>query len=236
MVGPTLIAEFGSSPAPDWKLERWITMAAWAKADAVKVQLFRGSHFPPEEQAAKEALMFPREQYAKFVQLAHAAGLRAGASVFDDEAVHRAADLGDFVKVAAREQRNWELLTAIRLASRHGLRRIVPVYRSISDWNVLQEGDLGLGAFGDVILLTIPQYPARLSAAVVKVLQGSRAFRSMKRAWGWSSHTPGWFDSWLAAKLGAAVIEKHFALTKDDREAGHSLQPAAFRRLKERLP
>jgi sialic acid synthase SpsE len=52
-----------------------------------------------------------------------------------------------------------------------------------------------------------------------------------EQPWGWSSHTRGWLDCWLAAKWGASVIEKHLALSPDDIEAGHSLLPHEFHKM-----
>ena len=45
---------------------------------------------------------------------------------------------------------------------------------------------------------------------------------------GWSSHTRGYLDCVLAARLGAPAIEKHLCLTPSDLEAGHSLGVAKF--------
>lgn len=225
----TLIAEFGSSPAPDWNLENWIETAQWCGADAVKVQLFQFDHFPVKEHAQKAALEFPRHRWEEFVQLAHEYRLLAGASVFDGEAIRLVADHGDFMKVAAREQTNSRLLSQIATYNPKG----IPLYRSVRDPVIVRMA--GLYALGDVILLTIPNYPASLVASLLKVCQAARDFGEMKRAWGWSSHTTGWLDCWLARKLGASVIEKHFALHRTDLEAGHSLQPEALRQLKEHI-
>jgi len=225
----TLIAEFGSSPAPEWNLRAWLEVAQWCGADAAKVQLFLQGHFPVEERDAKRALEFPRRRWADFVQLAHEYRLLAGASVFDREALHMVSACGDFIKVASREEKNSNLLDYIAAHNP----KCLPIYRSVSDPRMLRYG--GAYGLGDVVLATVPRYPVPLARALLAVLNAAHEFREMKRAWGWSSHTTGWLDCWLAARLGAQVIEKHLALNRDDREAGHSLLPDQFRQLKERI-
>lgn len=228
-----IIAELGSSPAPAWDFEHWLERVAFTGAEAVKVQLFRAGHFPLSEQAAKAELEFPRHRWGEFIYRAHAAGLQAGASVFDVDALRQVLEYGDFIKVAAREETNGPLLSAIANENAHAARSLagrhdrLPVYRSVTDPRVVRRGypfDLG-----DVVLLTLPHYPASLSAALLKVCLAASSFRD--RAWGWSSHTPDILDCWLAAKLGAAVIEKHFAMTGTELEAPHSLTPMGFKEM-----
>ncbi len=221
-----VIAELGSSPAPDWDFRYWLEWVACTDAPAVKVQMFHAGHFPLSEQAAKAELEFPRHRWGEFIYHAHDLGLQAGASVFDVDALRQVLEYGDFLKVAAREETNGPLLSAIANENAHATRRL-PVYRSLTDPRVIQRGypfDLG-----DVLLLTIPHYPASLSAALLKVCYAALSFDA--RPWGWSSHTANILDCWLAAKLGAAVIEKHFAITGTEREAAHSLQPMNFREM-----
>ena len=43
----TIIAEWGSGPAPAWDFTAWANATAAAGADAGKVQLWRISHFGP---------------------------------------------------------------------------------------------------------------------------------------------------------------------------------------------
>jgi len=225
-----VIAEIGSSPAPEWDFDRWLDEVVYTGAQAVKVQMFRADHFPASERTAKRALEFPRQRWGEFVYEAHKRGLRAGASVFDEDALRQVLEYGDFIKIAAREQENADLLTTIAM-SHHSAPRQIPIYRSVSDLRILENGfpfDIG-----DVILLTIPHYPTSLSTALVKVCQAALAFDD--RAWGWSSHTPNMLDCWLAAKLGASLIEKHLVIESTDLDAQHSLLPHDFRTMVERV-
>src|SRR3990167_1100699 len=99
-----LVAEFGSSPAPDWDFDLWCSAAAQSGATSCKAQLFRAEHFPLVEHASKHALEFPRARLPEFVAAAHVRGLGCGVSVFDAEAVELAARHCDWLKLAAREQ------------------------------------------------------------------------------------------------------------------------------------
>lgn len=209
----TIIAELGSSPAPDWNFAPWCAAAANAGADAVKVQLFTAEHFPPAEQDAKRRLEFPRGKLIAYKTIAHAYGLSAGASVFDAEAVTLAAQTCDWLKLAAREQFNHSL----RLSCHETNKR---TFRSVSDWR-----DNRLP--NETLLFAIQRYPSPLWLALFEVVKAARRYRKHP-AWGWSSHTTGYLDCTLAARLGASVIEKHLALWPTDLEAGHSLLPAQF--------
>jgi len=222
-----IIAEFGSSPAAyEWELEQWIKAALVSGATSAKVQLFKAEHFPEAEQESKRALEFPRDTLPTAARLAHAHGLEFGASVFDEEAAILAAQHCDFLKLAAREQYNTELIgSCLREANKNNK----PVYRSISDTST----DLYL--LGESFSLskhlqffTVQSYPVNMLRAVFTVLKAAHFFNSRGLRWGWSSHTTGIFDCTLAVKLGAQVIEKHLALSKTDLEAGHSLLPHQF--------
>lgn len=219
-----IIAEFGSSPAADsWPLGEWCYAVQQTGADAVKVQLFRAGHFPEAEQDAKHLLAFPRHLLADFVDTAHYCDLRAGASVFDMDAVRLAAWHCDFLKLAAREQYNKSLTGAV-------LNKPLVVYRSISEFTAYHS------ASRVITLFTVQRYPLPMAHALTAVLRAALWFRAHGvHWWGWSSHSAGALDCVLAARLGAQAIEKHFALSSDDVEAGHSLQPEAFRRMVEAI-
>ena len=121
-----ILAEIGSNvfPFSRDRMEAFVIAASEAGADAVKVQLYRADHFPEHERASKAATEFPRVQFMDFVSMAHAAGLRAGASVFDEDAVDLVAKHGDFIKLATREQDNATLIFASRATGLTVLRSV----------------------------------------------------------------------------------------------------------------
>jgi sialic acid synthase SpsE len=221
---PILIAELGSSPAPEWNFNLWCAIAKRSGATHVKVQLFRAEHFPAAERPAKRALEFPRERLREFVAAAHAHGLQAGASAFDIGAIDQIVSECDFLKLACREMNNAELIThALRYYPR------IPIYRSIDDLSFASSLE------HLVTLFAIQKYPAPLMESVFRVVLMARCAVRADCPWGWSSHTTGDLDVRLAVKLGASVIEKHFCLSPADLEGGHSLTPIRFRKMAERI-
>mgnify|MGYP001588161873 CR=1 FL=1 len=216
-----IIAELGSNPAASgWPMKIYCDAAALAGADAAKTQLFYAEHFPEAERESKHPLEFPRERLAEFVACAHNAGLEAGASVFDADAVALAAKYCDWLKLAAREQSNSDLRGLTILTRK-------TVYRSISNFDNFRV------MWREVPMVTISEYPTPMWKSLLAVIGAEDYFRrrAALRAWGWSSHTRGWWDCALAVRLGASVIEKHICLLHNEIEGGHSLTPADFSRM-----
>lgn len=215
-----IIAEFGSSPRDyEWDFARWCDAAHTVGADMVKVQVFRASHFPPPHDQLKLKDEFPRARLGEFSRAAHTHGLAAGASVFDREAIALVSAHLDFMKLAAREQDNAPLFEAARKSG-------APLYRSISHMET-EPSSTGL-----VTLFAIQKYPAGMAESLLMLtLWKFYNWSRFNGRWGWSSHTRGMLDCILAAKFGAEVIEKHFALSRNDCEARHSLLPHQFARM-----
>jgi len=221
-----IIAEFGSSPAAHgWDFDRWNEGAHAAGANAVKVQLFKAEHFPEDEQDSKRPLEFPRERIAEYMQSARALGLMGGASVFDAEAVGLVAKHCDFIKLAARE---WDNAALNVSAFGAAWIRNKPLFRSQSKF-IFRSGNTTL-----THMFAIQKYPAGMVKSVFALLRAAAFFKAHRVRWGWSSHTRGDLDCVLAARLGAAVLEKHFALGSSDLESGHSLLPHEFSRMVEK--
>ena len=218
-----IIAEIGSSPAPEWDFDVWCRTVAQTGATHVKAQVFIGSHFPPPYDELKRPLEFPRARLAEFARTAHAYGLAVGASVFDSEAVELVARELDFLKLAAREQDNHALISDVMRYY-----ETKPIYRSLSD----VEYASSLEHIHH--LYAVQEYPAGMIRSLYLLRWWCWWSRRAGLAWGWSSHTVSDFDCRLAARLGASVIEKHIAIAPTDIEAGHSLLPEAFGRMVER--
>ena len=210
-----VIAELGSNPEADsWRFAHWCLAARVAGATHVKVQLFRAEHFPPDERDSKRRFEFPRARLADFAGVAREHNLIPGASVFDAEAVELAAEHCDFLKLAAREQFNSDLIAMALSFDK-------PIYRSISSVRAIMKP-----ASNMTTLWTIQHYPTNMARALMMAVVAAYRLRGMR--WGWSSHTRGVLDCVLAARFGAQAIEKHLASSRYDIEAGHSLMPHAF--------
>lgn len=227
---PLIVAEFGSSPAREawdskamayrgWNLEPWCQSAHQVGADAVKIQLWRVEHFPIEEQKRKRRLEFPMDKLSSFVKTAHDLYLLAGASVFDEEAVRLASEHCDFIKLAAREQYNSDLIFKAFSQNKQVMRSVSDLAFRAGHSNTI------------TTLFAVQVYPTPIALALYWLIRFSMHCKRSGYRWGWSSHTRSALDCVVAARLGASVIEKHFALMPEDIEAGHSLLPDAFGRM-----
>jgi sialic acid synthase SpsE len=187
-----------------------VAAAATSGAQAVKVQVFSRSHFPRSEREQKRAVEFPRSHLSVFVKMAHAWGIQAGASVFDEHAVDCCFDAGcDFLKLASREAYNGQLVGLV-------LETQLPVYTSFP-W----PDPLLRRAANETPLICVTEYPT----------WSWPDFGRKADPWGWSSHTPHYQDVLQAVASGASVIEKHFALSPQDPEAAWSLLPQTFKEM-----
>jgi sialic acid synthase SpsE len=225
MTKPFTIAELGSNPAPFTrpKLEMYLQQVRGAGADAVKVQLFKAEHFPPEEQASKKELEFPREHFEWFLDRARFYRLQVGASVFDKDAIDLCVRLGtDFIKLATREQSNWAL-------REHSQTFKGTIFRSI-DFRNRYTYPVGARYPREVTLGCIPQYPTPYNKMLADEMVDKLAWY-LYPPWGWSSHTIGIGDVIVAASLGAKAIEKHFRIFDNDPEATWSLHIAQWTKM-----
>lgn len=192
-------------------LKSLVSAVAETGADALKVQLYLAEHFPTLERGLKKKTEFPRDRFAELVELCHKCNLACGTSVFDEEAVE-IAQRGDFLKIATREEHNFDLVYSCLMTP-------IPVIQSY-DWRD-KYGHLN----GDNFLWMecVPEYPAH-----------SFKIRSLTGL-GWSSHTANDLDVLMAVTRGAVVIEKHIKFSADDYEAGWSLYPDEFKTMVERI-
>jgi sialic acid synthase SpsE len=213
---PYTIAELGSNIHPFTKerITKALVYASVAGADAVKVQLFRADHFPNEERAAKQLLEFPRELFGWFIDRARFYRLQVGSSVFDTDAIDLCTRLGaNFIKLATREQSNLALRS-------HAQTFKGTIFRSI---NFETLGGYEPRLPREVTLGCIPRYPTTFTRKLKSAMLSNLSDHYLSSPWGWSSHSILYDDVYLAAKLGAKVIEKHFKLDDTDLEAGWSL-------------
>src|SRR3989338_224409 len=119
-----------------------------------------------------------------------------------------------------------------------------PFYRSISslefyrDFLFVEEDGYWRGTRNTrnmTQLFAIQEYPAPMWKSLYWLVRAALFFTNRDVAWGWSSHTTGYADCVMAARMGASVIEKHFAMGPQDVEAPHSLLPDEFGKMVERI-
>ena len=210
------IAELGSNIHPFTKnrIELFISYAALAGADAVKVQLFKADHFPNAERAAKQDLEFPRELFGWFLERARFYRLQGGASVFDQDAIDLCKRRGaNFIKLATREQSNFALREYAQTFKK-------TIYRSVN-FETLHAYEPRMPR--EVTLGCIPRYPTTFTHKLQTLMNEKLSSHYLSSPWGWSSHSIQYDDVIMAVRCGASVIEKHFKVSDVDPEARWSL-------------
>lgn len=241
-----IIAEAGSNHDRNLdQAKRLIDVAAEAGADAVKFQTFAADRIvaetktrakyldailPPDKTMSDlfRELELPREWHAELFEHATAAGLDFLSSPFDFEAV----DLLDQLGVKAFKVASYELwhLPLIRDVASRG--RPIICSTGMADMADIQEAVDTVAATGNeqlILLHCVVNYPPPFSDLNL------RAIETMRRAFGvpvgYSDHTPGITAPIVAAALGAAVVEKHYTISRDLPGPDHrfALEPAELK-------
>jgi len=243
---PYIIAEIGVNHDGDaTRALELVDAAAWAGADAVKVQHFeadrlmsRSAKLAAYQRCAGETdpiamlrrLELAPDALADVVALAHARGVHAIASVFSFELVGAAAGLPwDAFKSASPDLINRPLLEALAACGRPlivstGASTIGEVERAV--------GWLDSAARRDrlALLQCVSAYPTPMDQAG---FGGIAALRSIFHGpVGYSDHTESEQSAAMLARAGVRLFEKH--LTHDRAASGPdhgaSLEPGAFAR------
>jgi N-acetylneuraminate synthase len=219
-----VIAEAGSNH--DGKLDqarRLIDVAANARADAVKFQLFRARTLYARSAGQTDYLKLPRAiydiiadlemPYEWLPRLAEHAGERGIlflASVFDEEAADRIDPLVEAYKVASYEMTHLPLITHL---ARKGKPLVISTGTADLDEVAETVGHVrATGGVGLALMQCTAAYPAPLEALNL------RAIPTMKAAFGvpvgLSDHSRDPLVAPMAAvALGANLLEKHFTLS-----------------------
>ncbi len=225
-----IIAEAGSNHDRNLdQAKRLIDVAAEAGADAVKFQTFAADRIVAETATRAKylegilpagktmselfrELELPREWHAELFEHATSAGLDFISTPFDFEAIDLLDDLGvKAFKVATYEL--WHLPLIREVASRGkpiicstGMANMADVQSAVD--TVAATGNEQL-----VLLHCVVNYPPPFADLNL------RAIETMRTAFGvpvgYSDHSPGMTAPIVATALGAAVIEKHFTISRD---------------------
>jgi pseudaminic acid synthase len=241
-----VIAEAGANHNRDLGLAReLVAVAAEAGADAVKFQTYSAetlytkkapsfSYLEPLTDKSTWQLIkeieLPREWQAELAEEARKRSILFMSTPFDRAAVDELEGLGvPAFKIASFEIVDLEL---IRYAASRGKPMILST--GMADYEDIQDA---VGACRDVgnaeivLLQCASLYPAPPER------MNLRAMETMRRAFGTpvglSDHTRGIHVAAAAAALGAAVIEKHFTLSRSLRGPDHpfALEPGELRDL-----
>jgi len=225
-----IIAEAGSNHDRSLdQAKRLIDVAAEAGADAVKFQTFTADRIvaetktrakylddllPPDKTMSDlfRELELPHEWHAALFEHATAAGLDFISTPFDFEAVDLLDDLGVKVfKVASYEL--WHLPLIREVASRG---KPIICSTGMADLADVQDAVDTVAATGNdqlILLHCVVNYPPPFSDLNL------RAIGTLRQAFhvpvGYSDHSSGITAPIVATALGAAVIEKHYTLSRD---------------------
>ena len=225
-----IIAEAGSNHDRNLdQAKRLIDIAAEAGADAVKFQTFTADRIvaetktrakyldgllPPDKTMSDlfRELELPHEWHAALFRHATNAGIDFISSPFDFEAI----DLLDGLGVKAFKIASYELwhLPLIREAASRG--KPIICSTGMADLADVQEAVDTVAATGNtqlILLHCVVNYPPPFSDLNL------RAIETMRRAFGvpvgYSDHSAGITAPIVATALGAAVIEKHYTISRD---------------------
>jgi sialic acid synthase SpsE len=231
-VAQTIIAaEIGSNHGGDPALaEAMVEAAAKAGATAVKFQAFRAETLahpesPYYEELASEAISFSALE--RLVRLARRLGLLAGLTVFDPGGLALAERSGaDYVKISSGDLTFHPL---IRLAARSQAPLVLSTGAAL--WPEAARA-LALAPRPLALLQCASIYPAPFEAVNLAVMD--RWLRAGLPA-GLSDHAPALGASLAAARLGAAMVERHMTIDRGLPGGDNSISslPEDFRRLSE---
>jgi N,N'-diacetyllegionaminate synthase len=211
---------------------RTAEVAAECGADAVKFQLHdadaettRDAPSPPyfEHETRYEYFertAFSDEQWRMLKQACDDARIEFMCSVFSVEAVERLEQIGvQRYKIGSGEVTNLELVRRVAATAKPVL-----LTSGMSSWAEL---DAAVAAAGDdvTVLQCTSEYPTPPERVGLNVLAQLRE-RYGKRV-GFSDHSEGNYAAFAAVALGAVVVEKHFALSKNlyGPDAAFSMEP-----------
>jgi N,N'-diacetyllegionaminate synthase len=217
---------------------RMAQVAADAGADAAKFQLHdaeaestRDAPPPPYFEDERRWDYFARtafsdEQWAALMRACEDAGIEFLCSAFSTAALERLERLGVARhKIPSGEVTNLELVRAAAATAKPLL-----LSSGMSSWAEL---DAAVAVAGEqvTVLQCTSEYPTPPERVGLNVLHELR--ERYGRPVGLSDHTRGPHASLAAAALGAAVIEKHFTLSRDmyGPDASIALEPGELRAL-----
>ncbi len=172
----------------------------------------------------------PYEWHPAMFRRARELGVTLFSTPFDETAIDLLASLdAPAYKIASFEAIDLPLIAAV---ARRGRPMIISTGMShLGEIREAVDCARENGAGGLALLHCTSAYPAPIEAANVRtVAHLGQAFGVVS---GLSDHTPGTAASVAAVALGAAIIEKHFTLSRADGgpDASFSLEPDEFKRL-----
>lgn len=131
-----------------------------------------------------------------------------------------------FYKIASGELTNIPLLERIKKTNRHVL-----ISTGMSNWKEISTA-VKIFKKNFTLMQCSSIYPCSLKDAGINILdEMKKKYKKYTFQIGYSDHTLGYEASFLAASLGAEIIEKHFTKSKKmyGSDAKHSMEPKEFK-------
>ena len=218
-----IIAEAGSNHNGSLEqAKKLIDVAAEAKADAVKFQIFKAeslySKYTPEFSYLKgqntyeliKSIETPREWIKELAEYCKEKNIDFLASVFDFEAIDILDKYVPAFKIASFEITDLELL---KYAAEKGKPMIIST--GMANLGEIEDAITAIRSVGNenIILLHCNSlYPTPVEIANLRAIETMRT--AFKVPAGFSDHTLGIHIPIAAVAMGACVIEKHFTLDR----------------------
>ena len=233
-----IIAEIGSTHDGSINLaKKSIEVAAKSGADAVKFQM----HIA-EEETLKNApspkyfnkeprfdyfkrTAFTFKQWKKIINHCKKNKVEFLCSPFSSKAV----DILEKLKVKKYKIPSGEVTNLPMLKKIAKTNKQVLLSTGMSNWKEIKNASSIFKKKNLIVLQCSSQYPCSLNNVGVNIFEEIK--KKIKCDFGYSDHTIGFSASFLAASLGAKVIEKHFTLSKKlyGSDAKFSMEPPDFK-------
>lgn len=245
-----IVAEIGMNHNGDANLAKSIIKAAKdAGADAVKFQIFTAeklisketkTYGVTDESMPKTQLeMYKRfeltkDEYKELKKLTISLDLIFFASVFDEENVELAEDIGvELYKIASCDITHIDL---IRYIARKG--KPVVLSTGMSSMEEIKDAVTAIEEEGNdkiILLHCISSYPAELEDCNLGSINTLR--EEFNFPIGYSDHTVGNIAPMISVALGSSMLEKHFTLDKSLPGVDHylSADPKEFKEMVEKV-
>lgn len=234
-----MIAEAGVNHDGNFaKAKRLIDIAADAKADAVKFQLFNADELASQDaplaqyqkrsgeenqHAMLKRLALARDDFRELKKYAEGKGLDFITTPFDADSAKFLASLGvQLMKIPSGEVTNLPFLKEVATLKMFtiistGMSTLEEVRDAVKPFQKLK--------VPFALLHCVSSYPAPMDQINLRAMETLRDEFSVPI--GYSDHTKGIAASVMAAALGAQIIEKHFTVSRKDPGPDHaaSLEP-----------
>tara|TARA_B100001029_G_C15052391_1_gene451755 strand:- start:532 stop:1500 length:969 start_codon:yes stop_codon:yes gene_type:complete len=217
MKKPTfIIAEIGNNHEGNFVLaKKLVTLAAKAKVDAVKFQVFKTEKFIIDKikkkfnKLKKFELSF--NQFAKLKRLAHKYGLKFIVTPLDLQSMKFALKHADIIKIASGDNDFFYMIKKILISKKKiiistgssNFKQIVKILDVLKKYKANKRSSL---------LHCVSLYPVEDKFANLKSIKFLKENSNINI--GYSDHTIGVEACLGAVALGAKIIEKHFTINK----------------------